>query len=750
MHRAATLNFRTGFLVFQTVVTGTLAYLAWTTTSCLCHLSTKRFLTISQEHIPWVPGLAWACLATSAQMGLCLTLMKPAAKDNVAIGIIWRHLPVISHLLGTLCSNYSMTFIEASSTIAMRLMEPITTALLDALVWKTPLPVSVQISLPLVVTGCIIFTGQSSENINHVSGIMLALLSNLGFGLRNTAMKYESESQIKMRSCPALIFSILAFTLVAILDVHHFGRVPHMVFLLFSSSEFHVLYSSLSTCVVLKAVSVVTHAILNNMKRLAVVMCLVLAGTRSLTMWNLAGLAIVALGLGVYTRGKVTSQGQRVQNPPKYAKQILILLLVFNCGIYMYAVRPSTAGSAPPDRREPYEKLTINTSQWTSVLNRLDSITHVRPSLPPSPNASRVYYKWNLVDHPNQTDFCLPFITTSGDLITEMQRVQVNILQTLIGKYKYAFLFDINAFENKGDPAITVGEVHLLRRLGIQLVYYCNTFVCEESGILDKALSLSKHYSRENTIVLLHGGGNLIGYLQNDVLRDQILSRFYEHFNVLMFPQSIWLKGGRLPAHRMVYVKEMYGKYPNITFLLRDRKSFAIGRELFPRQKLFLVPDIAFQIGSISRSMSPIYDILWLKRSDDETPNYTVPSLIGNYTVHVADWTTFISPEGETSMENAFLQTSTGVMFLQRGRVVITDRLHGHILSILCGIPHVMLDNPAHKLSSFHETWTKGLSTAMMATSSEQALKLAVDILKKQRHSLPKLVAYNEVSERLP
>ena len=39
---------------------------------------------------------------------------------------------------------------------------------------------------------------------------------------------------------------------------------------------------------------------------------------------------------------------------------------------------------------------------------------------------------------------------------------------------------------------------------------------------------------------------------------------------------------------------------------------------------------------------------------------------------------------------------ASGMMFLQRGLVVVTDRLHGHILSDLCGTPHVIFD-PVNK-----------------------------------------------------
>ncbi|OZA07208.1 MAG: hypothetical protein B7X97_09700, partial [Methylotenera sp. 17-45-7] len=46
------------------------------------------------------------------------------------------------------------------------------------------------------------------------------------------------------------------------------------------------------------------------------------------------------------------------------------------------------------------------------------------------------------------------------------------------------------------------------------------------------------------------------------------------------------------------------------------------------------------------------------------------------------------------------------VDLLQEAQVVITDRLHVHILSILIGKPHVIVDNNYGKLKHFYETWT--------------------------------------------
>ncbi len=65
-----------------------------------------------------------------------------------------------------------------------------------------------------------------------------------------------------------------------------------------------------------------------------------------------------------------------------------------------------------------------------------------------------------------------------------------------------------------------------------------------------------------------------------------------------------------------------------------------------------------------------------------------------------------------------------------RGRVVVTDRLHGHIFCILMGIPHVILDNSYGKLMSFHQTYTYDAGPAVrVASSLSDALFIARELL---------------------
>ena len=62
-----------------------------------------------------------------------------------------------------------------------------------------------------------------------------------------------------------------------------------------------------------------------------------------------------------------------------------------------------------------------------------------------------------------------------------------------------------------------------------------------------------------------------------------------------------------------------------------------------------------------------------------------------------------------------------GCRLLSSGRVVITDRLHAHILSLLLGIPHAVLDNTYGKLGRFLDVWTGRRAVVHRATSINDA-----------------------------
>ena len=342
------------------------------------------------------------------------------------------------------------------------------------------------------------------------------------------------------------------------------------------------------------------------------------------------------------------------------------------------------------------------------------------------------YFQRNFIEDNHLVDKLLPTLKTNAMVIAETQRIQINMLTDLIGKYKYAMLFDFAAFENKGDPAITVGEVAIIRKLGLELIFSCAT-KCENKTI-ENAKNLSKAYSTTEMVVLLHGGGNLLAYISHDFVRLHVLESF-PNFEVIMFPQSIWHNAS---VEQTRFFQDAYTRHQHLTILYRDRKSYDLGKKIFPRIKCFLMPDMAFQIGAIKRFMEPTHDILWLRRTDFESMKYRLPARIRNHDVIVDDWRKWKTPKGNTRLEDSFLIAPNGMLFLQRGRVVITDRLHGHILCVLLNIPHVVFDPVNKKVTSYMQSWTGGIENILVANSPVDALNKALVLLRKLNRKLPK------------
>ena len=66
-----------------------------------------------------------------------------------------------------------------------------------------------------------------------------------------------------------------------------------------------------------------------------------------------------------------------------------------------------------------------------------------------------------------------------------------------------------------------------------------------------------------------------------------------------------------------------------------------------------------------------------------------------------------------------------GFEMLAQAEFVITDRLHGHIMCTLMGIPHVLMDSKLKKNLFLHDTWTKDCDCVRIADNFAEAKHFA-------------------------
>ena len=320
---------------------------------------------------------------------------------------------------------------------------------------------------------------------------------------------------------------------------------------------------------------------------------------------------------------------------------------------------------------------------------------------------------------------------TSAVLAANLARRIHEVVGAVLAPATRCAVLDYPFHANVGDNAIWLGEQRVLRALGARVVYTANLSAYDPDR-------LASRLAGRGTI-LLHGGGNL-GDLwpEHQRVREEVVAAFPD-YPIVQLPQSICFRD----SAALRRAKTVFDRHPNLTLLLRDQNSLAIARNTF-RARSILCPDMALALGELKRAGRPRVDVVALCRSDQEAAVRALPG--GKAPWKCQDWVApprglrggvwralrrlhryhdVLGRRGDGLYRLYGLlarqRLAYGRRLLSRGRVVVTDRLHGHLLSLLLGIPHVIMDDQYGKLRSFYETWTKPCPLGVFAGSPDAA-----------------------------
>ena len=326
----------------------------------------------------------------------------------------------------------------------------------------------------------------------------------------------------------------------------------------------------------------------------------------------------------------------------------------------------------------------------------------------------------------------LAIIETSH--ITRLQQRIADQIEPLLDDRPFA-LVDFPDHSNVGDSAIWLGETAFFTRNGLAPTY-CSTLKSHVCDDLKAAIG--------DGTIFLHGGGNFgtIWKAHQD-FRIDLLQRFPGQ-RIVQLPQSIHFDS----ADSVAETAKAIERHGNFVLLVRDRPSLEFARQHF-QCEISLCPDMAFCIGSLTRQ-TPTVDLFYLLRTDLEKSVIGLPEhLLRSY--RIDDWldedrlairtTAAVSrllslashPDKARLAKYdrlAKARLNRGIAMLSSGQVVVTDRLHGHIMSVLLGIPHVALDNNYGKLTNFIDAWTADIENMQKAGSLAQAAEKAEALLR--------------------
>lgn len=303
---------------------------------------------------------------------------------------------------------------------------------------------------------------------------------------------------------------------------------------------------------------------------------------------------------------------------------------------------------------------------------------------------------------------------TSTCVVSRLTDAIDAVLKPLIPSGQPVALLDFPNHANVGDSAIWLGEAAWLARN-----QNARRYVCARRDFSSDAL----RRRLPSGPILLHGGGNFGDlWLAHQRFRERVIREFPNR-QIIQLPQTIHFTD----PEKLREAAAIVNAHPDFTLIVRDTRSLEIGREAF-RCRTLLCPDMAFYLGKLKAPGSAgRYDgTVCLMRTDRESRAMNVARRDDDMSVTV-DWLKdtptcracaivfhITSPwyprrlaplAAAMADRTAALRLRRGVRILTKGKRVVTDRLHAHILCVLLDMPHEIIDNSYGKLSSFVETW---------------------------------------------
>jgi exopolysaccharide biosynthesis protein PssK len=299
--------------------------------------------------------------------------------------------------------------------------------------------------------------------------------------------------------------------------------------------------------------------------------------------------------------------------------------------------------------------------------------------------------------------------------------------------------------DNVGDSAIYLATLVLLNSLGVAV---------DASVSWQQSRRMLRALLRRDTRVVFVGGGNF-GDLY-PVLHDRRLEAVKAAAGhlVIQLPVSARFRDSST-ADRTADVLSTHG---DVVLFARDHQS--VDRVAEAGLSSMLVPDsVAMLTAAPAAPDEHSAPILWLARTDGESVG--VPTS-GAPRIEIRDWEPatdevarvhrFPARVPDAALRRLGIDSRRAMRLraqvargahasfsrlrleraleqVARHRVVITDRLHAHLISCAARRPNVVLDSLDGKVGAYFETWSKELGFATRAAGRPEAADLALALL---------------------
>lgn len=330
----------------------------------------------------------------------------------------------------------------------------------------------------------------------------------------------------------------------------------------------------------------------------------------------------------------------------------------------------------------------------------------------------------------------------------------------MLNSKNHAFIFLAADYGNIGDIAISAAQKLYLEDLLTD--YEVISIPISQTRFV---LSSVKKQIKAGDIVTIIGGGNMGGtYPDIEKLRQLVIKSFPSN-RIVCFPQTLDWNDSTKSKRALKTIVKTYAKHPDIHVFARESVTEKKLVELFRRYNnvnIGLVPDIVMSATAESlktRDCSEPLGILRCLRDDKEVAlspgQYAIVDKALNDTGYKIEKTDTHAGGSQLDEKYCAKLLTDKLSQFRASKLVVTDRLHGMILSLLSGTPCLVLPNSNHKIRQTQLDWLHNHPRLIFLEldqidSIDESIKELLSVPKGALNKSPvDITAYNDLKKVL-
>lgn len=197
----------------------------------------------------------------------------------------------------------------------------------------------------------------------------------------------------------------------------------------------------------------------------------------------------------------------------------------------------------------------------------------------------------------------------------------------------------------------------------------------------------------------------------DQLLLEDIITSFPEN-RIIVFPQSIYYDNESVDYEESIRrSKSVFNNSSNVTLFVRDKHAYVAAKSIYSHVKVILAPDIGLYLCGKARierhACSKPTIGLCLREDREKSADSKQIEKILKYCESKKYKMVNVSTTLKVRIPTFAREKAIYRKLQQFGEctIVITDRLHGMIFSLLSDTPCLVFDNRTGKISALYDSW---------------------------------------------